>query len=232
MANTTDGITQSGAGLPNITGSVGVLPQCDVWTLTGAFSKGDRNDDYGNFNYGSGNGYLNFDASLSNSIYGNSNTVTPAHTTLYPWVCAYNAAIPASTAQAAEFQQALTGKTDTNLSNIANVSQTARAEIVSWMMPDYESAVAITATVVGTYNWVQIPCDAIVLVHDPANQDHDLFISKTGSTADAIPLVIFQDAANGNGFGNGWALVPKGWYVSCQGVAGTTATYYPLKGVN
>ncbi|WP_428075537.1 hypothetical protein [Candidatus Avelusimicrobium luingense] len=185
MANTTDGITQSGA-VPSGAGA-GNSSQCGA---------------------------------------------TPAHTTLYPWVCAYNAAIPASTAQAAQFQQALTGKTDTDLSNIANVSQTARAEIVSWMMPDYESAVAITATVVGTYNWVQIPCDAIVCVHDPANQDHDLFISKTGSTADAIPLIIFQDASNGSGFGNGWALVPKGWYVSCQGFAGTTATYYPLKGVN
>lgn len=112
MANTTDGITQSGAGLPNITGSMGILPQYDFWTLTGAFSKGDRNNDDGNLDYGSGNGYLNFDASLSNSIYGNSNTVTPAHTTLYPWVCAYNAAIPASTAQAAQFQQALSGKVD------------------------------------------------------------------------------------------------------------------------
>lgn len=35
----------------------------------------------------------------------------------YPWVCAYNAAIPASTAQAAEFQQALTGKANADLSN-------------------------------------------------------------------------------------------------------------------
>ena len=43
--------------------------------------------------------------------------VTPAHTTLYPWVCAYNAAIPASTAQAAEFQNALSSKADVDLSN-------------------------------------------------------------------------------------------------------------------
>ena len=59
-------------------------------------------------------------ASASNPIYGKSSTVTPASTTLYPWVVAYTAAIPASTAQAAEFQQALSGKADTNLANIAS----------------------------------------------------------------------------------------------------------------
>lgn len=42
---------------------------------------------------------------------------TPANGPWYPWVCAYNAAIPASTAQAAEFQQALTGKANADLSN-------------------------------------------------------------------------------------------------------------------
>ena len=42
---------------------------------------------------------------------------TPANGPWYPWVCAYNAAIPASTAQAAEFQQSLTGKANADLSN-------------------------------------------------------------------------------------------------------------------
>lgn len=57
-------------------------------------------------------------ASESNPVYGKSSTVTPASTTLYPWVVAYTAAIPASTAQAAEFQQGLSGKADTNLGNV------------------------------------------------------------------------------------------------------------------
>ena len=58
-------------------------------------------------------------ASNSNPIYGKSSTVTPASTTLYPWVVAYTSAIPASTAQAAEFQQGLSGKADTNLGNLS-----------------------------------------------------------------------------------------------------------------
>ena len=40
--------------------------------------------------------------------------------TLYPWISAYTSAIPASVAQAAEFQQALTGKADTDLANVAS----------------------------------------------------------------------------------------------------------------
>ncbi len=37
---------------------------------------------------------------------------------LYPWVCAFSAVVPVSTAQAAEFQQALSGKADTNFGNV------------------------------------------------------------------------------------------------------------------
>ena len=42
---------------------------------------------------------------------------TPMENIKYPWVCAYNAAIPASTAQAAEFTGALAGKANADLSN-------------------------------------------------------------------------------------------------------------------
>ena len=69
-------------------------------------------------------------ASNSNPIYGKSDTVTPASTTLYPWVVAYAAAIPASTAQAAEFQQGLSGKADTALSNVlANIDYVVESQV-------------------------------------------------------------------------------------------------------
>lgn len=109
MANTTDGITQQGAGLPNITGSTGIYISGGDGPAGAFYSSGSGN---GGVNAIATGGKTLFDASLSNSIYGNSNTVTPTHTTLYPWVCAYNAAVAASTAQAAEFQQALSGKVD------------------------------------------------------------------------------------------------------------------------
>lgn len=120
-ANTADGITQAGAGLPNITGTTsdsgdGNNNQARV---TGAFFvkatsiKSNKDDQWRGLEIG-------FDASRSSAVYGSSDTVTPAHTTLYPWVYAFNSAVSASVAQAAEFQQGLSGKADTNLGNVAS----------------------------------------------------------------------------------------------------------------
>lgn len=111
MANTTDGVTQAGAGLPNITGTF-----TGYSASTGAISSGTSSVG----SYGTGGGTLRkntLDASTVSSIYGSSTTVTPTHTTLFPWVCAYNAAVPASTAQAAQFQAALSSKLDSDFGN-------------------------------------------------------------------------------------------------------------------
>lgn len=126
MANVNDGVSQSIAGLPNISGDPsfgddGVSSLVlHSWNPTGCFKHTEEtftntmnSDGYGN----SGKSAV-FDASGSSSVYGRSNTVTPAHTTVFPWVCVYNTAIPASTAQAAEFQEALTSKADTTLANV------------------------------------------------------------------------------------------------------------------
>ena len=102
MANNTEGITQKGAGLPNIT--------CPLYNEDGA--ENNHLADGGN-----SAGGKTWSASAFNSIYGAADTVQPAHTTFYPWVCAFNAAVPASTAQAAEFTGALAGKANADLSN-------------------------------------------------------------------------------------------------------------------
>ena len=125
MANATDGITQAQAGLPNITGQIttndsdGGVTSAAIPTASGALQFSDytarhRKD-------GTGGGAprdLSFDASRSSSVYGKSSTVTPAHTTIYPWVYAFNSAVSASEAQAAEFTGALSGKANADLSNV------------------------------------------------------------------------------------------------------------------
>ena len=115
-ANTAEGIKNIEAGLPNIEGRVF---QCEANynVANGAFYNGGATSQKTSNGGGSGV-YVDFDASRSSAVYGKSDTVTPASTTLYPWVVAYAAAIPASTAQAAEFQQGLSGKADTNLGNV------------------------------------------------------------------------------------------------------------------
>ena len=119
MANSAEGITQKGAGLPNITGSID--PFVDMnrnWS--GALEVNNTAPFNPSGATGNGNGsHVMFDASKSNAIYGAADTVQPAHTTLYPWICAFNAAVPASTAQAAEFTGALAGKANTDLSNVS-----------------------------------------------------------------------------------------------------------------
>lgn len=141
-ANTAEGIKNIEAGLPNITGYAS--PRKDGYAggglAGGAFWLTSDTESAGHPATENGPGTrINFDASRSSAVYGKSSTVTPASTTLYPWVVAYAAAIPASTAQAAEFQNALSGKADVDLNNITSLGKKSS---VSWIMPDYSRGVA------------------------------------------------------------------------------------------
>lgn len=123
MANSTEGITQKGAGLPNIT--------CPLYTEGGAEN---------NHLAAGGNsaGGKTWSASAFNPIYGVADTVQPAHTTLYPWISAYTSAIPTSTAQAAEFTNALTGKANTDLSNVpTNIDYVVESKVPTASDPSW-----------------------------------------------------------------------------------------------
>lgn len=70
--------------------------------------------------------------------------VSSAANVLYPWVCVYNAAVPASTAQAAEFQSALSGKADADLGNLSNAGKIASAHLA--MPSDIRESVTLGAS--------------------------------------------------------------------------------------
>ena len=129
--------------MPNITGKTGRFAG-RYEDGTGALRTVDYGQSSGTRDEQWNSSRITFDASLSNPIYGKSSTVTPASTTLYPWVVAYTAAIPASTAQATEFQQGLSGKADTNLGN-TTPSQSFKEMSVGWGIPDYSAGVTISA---------------------------------------------------------------------------------------
>lgn len=97
----TNAVTQSGAGLPSHTHSYEKAKIPDMGEYQGT------KPDAGPRHYITATTGSAIDA---NGIYGASNTVTPAHTTVFPWVCAYQSAIPASTAQAAEFLETMATK--------------------------------------------------------------------------------------------------------------------------
>ena len=65
------------AGLPNITGSVSKSNSQDIGSVTGAFTRSGSGKYAGGADSGSGYRTFEFDASLSNAIYGNSDTVQP-----------------------------------------------------------------------------------------------------------------------------------------------------------
>ncbi len=72
------------AGVPNITGSVTRNIYSGTPTATGSFVQGGTSDtNIRNDGSGEPAGTLSFDASLSSSVYGNSNTVQPPATQMY-----------------------------------------------------------------------------------------------------------------------------------------------------
>ena len=150
MANATDGVTQAQAGLPNITGTLQNC-QMDSTSATGAF-KSTGSDNYGGSNSGFPRGSVDFSAQRSSAVYGRSSTVTPAHTTVYPWVYAFNSAVSASEAQAAEFTEALSGKANADLSNVSQLPQSR----INAIMPANMDYVVESYTDAETGQWYRV----------------------------------------------------------------------------
>lgn len=76
--------------------------------------------------------------------------------TLYPWISAYTAAIPASVAQAAEFTGSLSGKANTDLSNTTPTS-TFKEMVVAWGLPDFSAGVSLASgTTISQSGWVWV----------------------------------------------------------------------------
>ena len=236
-ANPSEGIKNIEAGLPNITGYLASIDTNGRWGLIANASADDYNKNSGAFRAqnngpysqsvstgkGVASGDLYFDASRSSAIYGASNTVQPAHTTLYPWVVAYAAAIPASTAQAAEFQQGLSGKADTNLGNTIP-SQSFKEMSVGWGMPDYSAGVSVAnSTILSGFT---APSDG-VLIFDGG---------MANATINGIGIASgYYYTPNNASFGQPVSiLLSKGDILKAANLYGTTdhSIFYPLKGVN
>lgn len=104
MANNTEGITQKGAGLPTVKAISNTAAGSVPFSKLPNYAKAVQNSvgytlmTGGSISTDASLSYVENDASLNSSIYGASNTVQPAHTTLYPWISAYTSAIPVSVA--------------------------------------------------------------------------------------------------------------------------------------
>lgn len=217
MANLSDGVTQKSAGLPNVKGEglwwENAIDSTDQ--LTGAFYVDvDRGRGFvGSGDTDTDNYTVAMDASRSSNVYGKSDTVTPAHTTLFPWVTVYNIARPASEVQAAEFIGSLSSKADKDLNNIDNVTATAKHTITTWSTPDYSAIVTgisfpYTAPCNGMLSFVTNSTNAQITVNN--NQ---------------LPLHGDDD----NNEGPVQIILSKNDVVSCTGVY-YNLVFVPLKG--
>lgn len=110
----------------------------------------------------------------------------------------------------------LTTKADVDLSNI-NPTQTVKNTIVGWGMPDYDSAVEITATVAGYFVWSEAPCDGFVFTNYTGAY---FYINNTPTNTGYVTV-----ASNG-------AFVSKGKYVCPIVASGYKGYFAPLKGVS
>lgn len=106
--------------LPNVKGEVGTIGNYyNTAVVTGAFKRGEKNVhavDAGNAVW-----FYNatFDASRSSSTYKDRAKVQPDHVVYRAYVVLYSSAAEASVAQAQEFMTALSGKANTDLSNVS-----------------------------------------------------------------------------------------------------------------
>ena len=150
MANATDGITQAQAGLPNIEAQIttndsdGGVTSAATPTASGAFQFSDYTTRYRSGATGSGAPRnLIFNASRSSAVYGRSSTVTPAHTTVYPWVVSTTASDAESSATAAAQSADAAATSAVNASNSAEAAESSASAAAQSAQEAADSAASI-----------------------------------------------------------------------------------------
>lgn len=212
--------------LPNITGTVWPAVYGyynNHYSISGAFANSTRNTNTGwNQVQGGGdndgsyrNNTLSFDASLSSSVYSGNGSNTSIHEQAIKCFVYIVIATSSKTdiqTDIDEIATDLNGKADVDLSNIS-ASQSAKNEIISWAMPDFDNTISFTGT-------ITLPCDALVFAYGSGGG------TMTGQGF-KIGDKYFYNAAQYTASGN--VIAPKGTVV--ERVNGN-CYYCPLKGAN
>ena len=88
---------------------------------------------------------VTFNASQSNSIYGNSNTIQPQTIKGYYYIVLANVTKTEIQVDIDNVLTDLNSKADTDLSNVSNASQTFKDKSIEWGFPDYSYRIEITS---------------------------------------------------------------------------------------
>lgn len=212
----------TGAGLPNITGRVGAIGEEGTDYTTGCFYQ----DGSGGTGDSSGWDYFVYmDASRSNPIYGNSNTVTPINVQ-YPYIMSvFNKVQWTSQADYDALIAASINKANTDLSNVLNVSTLFKQLSSNWMMPDYTSSITISSSYTTTVNgWVRY-----IPGVNPSNNTGWNYcgIYVDGILINAQAYYYGQNGTNADAF---IAPVAKGSVITIDGSNVGTVYFHPCRG--
>lgn len=206
------------AGLPNITGNI--TPQTlhnEEVPSDGVFTTyaGSASQWTGSAQLSRTIPIINFDASRSNQIYGNSNTVQPQAIKVLYYIVLATSVKTQIEVDIDEIVTDLNGKADIDLSNI-NPTQTVKNTIVGWGMPDYNSKVTIATT---TY---EAPCDGYVWYRNNTIQAMTVTVGGiewyTGTVSGTAGTAIFP--------------ISKGEISVASTLSSVVAYFIPLKGVS
>lgn len=152
---------------------------------------------------------------------------TPMENIKYPWIVSFTAAVPASTAQAAEFTGALAGKANMDLSNVPNASKSALLDLLAKDTATWATLVNATDFVAPSAGWIN---------YVPTNNADATFGINTGWSNCLVQLdgktIINQCYCYGKNGTNADAFaffVGKGQTVKARFGVGTVY-FYPCKG--
>ena len=226
------------AGLPNITsvrtpslltGATGVTPVVGSALWFGSYSNGIRG--------GSSSGgyfYMQFDASLSNPIYGNSDTVQPPSLTFLIGEYVISSVATIGEADKNSILE-MVNKLEINISNMIKSVNGVGADIngnidvISLMMPDYSAGVAFTANtdITAPYN-----CCLVCYVQNSKYESTPSF----SMIVDGNTILPVRYGTSAGGFAMPFTLFVKKGSVFRIATTGSQSEvyyrYYPLKGIN
>lgn len=210
----------TGAGLPNITGqfdSGSVWPRNPSGALNFTILGGGGGQDGDGWD--SRTATFIFDASRSNSIYGNSKTVTPINIQ-YPYIMSvFNRIQWTSQADYDALIAASVDKANRSLNNVSDIDSAFKENSISWAMPDYDSAISVSTK---PYT---VLSDGWFMWHGDTGQGPEyLYING---------IEVAWVAALGGGDTTGYtATIPvrKDDIITCS--SNLNGIFYPCKGVN
>lgn len=127
------------AGLPNITGECGAGNRGIITTASGCFQITSKQGTVST-NTSNERGNIIFDASLSSSVYGNSDTVQPKATQMYLYFYVGNFEREALEQTAGITSEQLNNKADTDLDNLTTAGKT---NVFGCIVPNFDGKISI-----------------------------------------------------------------------------------------